>query len=566
MSPLSDALLGDLTESPKGRPKKHHNLLKALGSKQVSYLAINATTQRLVLQPGSTYPAVISAVAGVLDLEYRLCETSGDFFNKHRRGGLKYWHKVRILQEGSKGAPKDELLALGLVCVSLLVGLFPDVYLVGTSWCGQKMTKRLSLCDAVVSALLAADTPPPVVQKAGPPGSYTMVETKEGRAGGYHLVTGGDMGWAGKCTTWSLAPGTLVTMGHNLKNGHGPFAQCPDVDCPEGLTKQDAMRWYREQDRLRPQWYALRLAHRELRGLEGGAQWPPSFDFRGRLYLQGYSSPQNMKALRPHILGDDGRHLTYYDMRTSNVTLIRLLMGLPLGEDLYSLLATKALPQWSGLLADVYGEPTRDLMKEWLKGVFFGQRLRSSVDRLTRYAVRSAKQDQYLHGEVLRILGYLWSEADSVVPSAPFSVPQCGDPRLPLVCPDGWEVPLGYRRPKARRVKTKLRGTIPSMQYHEYTEGSLDMSRVHRALTANVIHSLESFILREQLRGTPQRVLPIHDCLGLHEGTDKERLAGILRNSLDTFRSSLVEQGLLDSDPGPTPGYTFEDLYKQEDQ
>ena len=562
LPPYTSLVTNELRVATTGRPKVFSDLLKTVGPDQSAFIALEVTLTTLVGCPNTKTSVLVSRVADSLDLEARMKGVPQDNFLKHRlKGNAPAWSKHKAIRLRTQPTPKPTLLALSNVLVSLLCNLYPDVFIVTTSWKGKRMSKTLRLHHDVSSSLLRENPVTEAAIKAGPVGTYdpTNPDLIPGSRGGYPIAVPTDTNLYIHTDVWMFDPNTLRDMRETLTAGRGFFGIFPEKPT-EGATRGETQAAWRQYHEGCASWTALQRATREVSSLSGPAQYPLSLDFRGRVYLSGASSPQSFKSLRGYVLTPDNKALTYYDMRTSNVTLLRLLSGQDVGEDMYDAAVGLLSPVWSSLLAETYGAPERDLMKLWTKGIMFGQRKRDSLHAVTRQGVHTGTHNENLHAEVLRVHDILWEFCLG------FASPNIFEPVTDSVTlPDGFTVPLTYRKSEGRRIKTQLRGTVPSFTYRTFINNTNNTQRSHRALSANVVHSVEAYILRQIIRYLDRPVLPIHDCFGttLLSTVEEQAIADLVSSSVSEVQALFHSVGLL-SRTKEAPAAVFGDLFKTE--
>jgi hypothetical protein len=338
------------------------------------------------------------------------------------------------------------------------------------------------------------------------------------------------------------------------------FRDTAPLSIPEGITAQERGALIRAERSRRVNEVVTRSATRKLLLATEHSdpfRFPIHLDFRGRIYLVSPSSPQSVKTLRPYLRDEFGAPFRYYDMRQSNINLLSLLTtGRLYPSDWYQDLADHMRYHWCSFLEESVGPPTRDLMKHWYSAVFFGQDWLNAYDTAIGKAVRSSpKFTNETREEVKRVFLEGFSKAAN---DRGFLLLNQTDH---LRTPDGWTIPLAYQRQTRKRIMSKFHG----QRYETHIEvdsGETDWVRTQRALTANLIHSLDAYILREQLKAVHHAV-PIHDCLGVTDGASLPFLAEICWVCVGRFAESLAEQGLLKETPTINP-FKFNELYEEE--
>lgn len=547
-----------------------HEVVTWLSPEVASYCLVLGCVRTLRSEPEVPFGSLVSSVAEELDLEYRTKEHLEKYVgNAHfrRRKGEPSWSAAKRIRSMTQGFPKVRLLKAASSLTALFIQRYdPEVLTMRYTWRGTKSYKRVSLNPDVREYLLSAPEEIPDEPTVVFPGEHCGPYLKDGHFGVSSITPGPDlpMDWNQFTISGELSKDLAELVSQRPTRLFSDVA--PVVCTHEMKPSERGLRMAQERNRV-SNYLTARTGALELTRLVSPGevfQYITVVDFRGRMYLTGRASPQGIPGLRPYLRTPSGEPFVYWDMRQSNVNLSSLLLtGEVYPEDFYQEVANHMKYLWSSLLDELVGPCDRTLMKLWYGRVFFGQQEVNAYDFAINRAVRtSPAYTDEVRKEIKRVFNYGYTMVDAQA-SHLFHL---GDQGGTLTTPDGFTVDLTYRKQARRRLVSKFGGKRLVFSALEDTD-SPDLQRSRRALTANVIHTMDAFILRELLRVTGPAV-PIHDCIGLPTSVDPESLIPVIVRAVDAFRDALVSCPSVEyrGDPGvTTKGFTWKDLYEPED-
>jgi hypothetical protein len=515
-APLKDYL--------KASPKSHlSNVVRTIGALPIGYSLGKACISRLLSEPKATFGSLVGEISREVDLEYRTWEHRENHIAQHfkRPKGEPLWSSIKRLRATTSGIEHEKLIGISMVLAEIFLRRYSGVLLqVEYQWNISKQSRWISLYPHVAKAINEADPPELMVELLDNPEEPQALPSKGGTTPRVKLQD-----YPIAFNRYSVSPalkGELLKLTKGEPNGLYPDVQLT-APAP-GYTKKEYGHYLRlEAQRLSGELQHKAGARALLRHQGDTFSFPLGEDFRGRIYMSGPGSPQNCKGIRKFLTDPQGRSLEYLDMKQSCITLLSLLTtGKTPEVDRYQQVATTLTPEWSSLLQDTFGSPTRDLMKRWYKALWFGQHPISGYNLAMRETVRYS--DNYrdtIREEVKRIYlrGWELMEKDLQLPL------EFHEETPQLVNPDGTVVTLSYLKTKAKRRISRFYG-VHAKPKDDYvymttteTTSELDLRRTNRGLTANIIHALDSYILREQIRRITEELgeitlVPIHDCIG----------------------------------------------------
>jgi hypothetical protein len=550
-----------LKDYAKGSPRSlTHKFLNELTPEVSAYCVTQGVLSSLVSAPeGRTFGSLLGSIRQELDLEFRMKELETNEVNKHffTVPGEPSWSAARRLKSRTTGKSTEDLSKFAMVLLEVFLKRYhEDLIYLRLVWKGHRSFREVTLEPTLENYLL---TNPEVLEQTTvlPEGSPCGPYLKAGKYGVKPVEPSSKISteWNHYRISEDLQEDfALLASGMPSKLFHEVMPLSIGEDLPAALrgvlVRQERSRRITE--------VATRSAARILKDTKGVFRFPVIMDFRGRIYLSSPASPQSIKHLRPYLLSPEGRPFDYYDMKQSNVNLLSLLLsGRLYPGDYYEDLATEMRYAWSSLLDELVGECNRDLMKEWYGRVFFGQTWLSAYDTAIKNAVRhSPKFTNEVREEIKRVFIMGFDKAKNL------SNPLVIDGQPHLITPDGWKVDLTYYRQTRKKIMSKFHGIRYTTHIH-YDSDHVDVARINRAMTANIIHSLDAYILRQQLDALGPSV-PIHDCIGIPQGVQGDILAEIARGCIEEFGVSLREQGFMTDNCKCLP-FKFLELYEKEE-
>jgi hypothetical protein len=515
-APLKDYL--------KASPKAHlSNVVRTIGALPIGYSLGKACISRLLAEPKATFGSLVGEISREVDLEYRTWELKDNHISQHfkRPKGEPLWSAIKRLRATTSGIEHDKLIGISMVLAEIFLRRYSGVLLqVEHQWHLSKQSRWVSLYPHVAKAINEADPPELMVELLDNPEEPQPLPSKGGTTQRAKL-----QGYPIAFNRYSLSPalkGELLKLTKGEPNGLYPDVQLT-APAP-GYTKKEYGHYLRlEAQRLSGELQHKAGARALLRHQGDTFSFPLGEDFRGRIYMSGPGSPQNCKGIRKFLTDPQGRSLEYLDMKQSCITLLSLLTtGKTPEVDRYQQVATTLTPEWSSLLQDTFGSPTRNLMKAWYKALWFGQHSISGYNDTMRTAIRysGAYSGQCLE-EIKRVYLMGW---DLLAEDLMLNLQITEDTPL-LTTPDNTKVHLQYNRMVPKRKISRFYGVHArkKQDFVYMTElqetDTYDLRKSSRALTANIIHTLDAYILREQIRRITEELgeitlVPIHDCIG----------------------------------------------------
>lgn len=529
-------------------------LCECIGSDSVSFLTAHAVISRTMI-PGEppTFGAVVGCIRESLENEYLLREAGakeGDPVGRHFiKSRETLWVKISRLRSTSAPLEHEAFTKAAMSLLWLFLRTFEgdEAFVLDVQFSKGRRDKRVIAHPELVRALAEGD-PLPALEKPGTsPEPVGLIVPKRGP---YPCIIHSKQ----ELPIWNrYSFSKELSRAYESLRNHTPSLLFPWTDpiVPrEGDSRQRKNLAYRLELARRQKMFIVKSGMASLEDCMGGGtfSYPVKLDFRGRVYLGTPGSPQFLKPLRHYLRTPEGVPYDFYDMRTSNISLLQLMLfgKIEPGPDLYEQIAEHLRYSWSHLLEERLGCPDREMAKTLYKAVYFGQSKVSGYNQAIRMAVQDlGVYDDQLRQELKQAYYAGYEFAQSKVPLPDFVKPE-KDITLLL---DDLTVRLDYRKMSLSRPSSMIYGFRVRMSYTWESE-ELAWAPTRTALLPNIVHTLESWILRRQLRYLSQHGLtcvPVHDCLGLPRDMPeyhKMELVKILGETVGDFLGVLESSGL----------------------
>jgi len=514
--------------------------INCISDTSASYLVTHAIIRKLMTPGDITYGSVVGAISDNLTNEWRLRQKDtpkdpvGNHFRKSRE---KLWVKIKRLKRDTEDLDPVFITKMSMTLLELFLRTFEgdeDLVSQRLVWNRGKALRYLELHPEVVRVLSQEDPVVPLDKPLSSPEPPKLIKPSRGPIACdvfKHMNTA----W----NTYRVSEELSAHMG-NLK-GLEPNMIFPWIDpIPvRGTKAEQSLAYRKEMVRQQKLFLTKSSASLLVPWAESGGplSFPLSLDFRGRVYMSTLASPQFCKSMRYFLRSPEGEEFDWYDMKQSNLALLKLLTQGSIGkhEDAYLKIVDHLMYQWTGTLEEVLGKPSRDLAKDWYKALWFGQTMIGGYNQ----AIRAVIQDGAGYSDALRedlkqayYSGWKFAEA-----LAPLITPVKREAPVWLTLDDMY-VCLSYRKTAPRKLHCRLYGQHIYMVIQETTE-AWALRKYKTAFVANLIHTLDAWIMRRQLAYLGElgvSCVPIHDCLGLPKSFQGfDRLSEIVRETVVDF-------------------------------